>query len=220
MASRRADQAVLVIGLGRFGSAVAESLAAAGHEVLAVDDQPERVQEWAGRLTSVVELDSTSEEAMRQIGAADFQRVVVGIGAVEPSILTVGVLVDLGVPQIWAKALTRAHGRILERVGATEVVYPEHDMGEKVAYMVAGRVKNYLEFDDGFVLVETPAPADVVGRTLREAGLRSRYGVTVVCIKVRGGGFTYATPDTLVPPGALLVVAGDKERAERFAADA
>lgn len=209
---------MLVIGLGRFGSALAEALDASGHEVLAVDSDPRRVQEWSGRLTSVAEVDTTSEDAMRQVGAAEFSRAVVAIGAdVEASILSVGVLVDLGVPTIWAKALTRAHGRILERVGATRVVYPEHDMGEKVAHMVTGRMIDYIEFDDGFALVETAPPRDVVGRTLGESGIRSRWGVTVVCIKRPDEDFTYATADTVVPADALLVVAGKRHLAERFA---
>lgn len=221
MARNRHRDAVLVVGLGRFGSAVAESLAASDHEVLAVDNDPRRVQEWSGRLTSVVEADTTSEEAMRQLGAADFRRAVVAIGAdVEASILSVGVLVDLGIPSIWAKALTRAHGRILERVGAHRVVYPEHEMGEKVAHMVTGRMIDYMEFDDGFALVETAPPRDVIDRTLGASGIRSRWGVTVVCIKRPGEDFTYATADTVVPADALLVVAGKRQLAERFANEA
>ena len=92
----------------------------------------------------------------------------------EASILTVGVLVDLGVPTIWAKAMSAAHGRILQRIGATRVVYPEHEMGEKVAHMVTGRMVDYMEFDDGFTLVETVPPRDVVGKPLGESGIRSR----------------------------------------------
>ena len=218
MARRKDREPVLVIGLGRFGGAVAASLAAAGHEVLAVDQEPRRVQEWSGRLTSVVEVDTTSEEAMRQIGADDFSVAVVAIGTdMEASILTVGVLADLGVRTIWAKALTQAHGRILQRIGATRVVYPEHEMGEKVAHMVTGRMMDYIEFDDGFTLVETVPPRDVVGKPLGESGIRSRWGVTVVCIKRPGEDFTYATADTVVPADALLVVAGKRKLTERFA---
>jgi len=209
---------VLVVGLGRFGGALAESLVGLGHEVLAVDNDTERVQQWAGRLTSVVQADSTSEEAMRQLGATEFTRAVVAIGAdVEGSILTVGVLVDLGVPTIWAKALTKAHGRILERVGATRVVYPEHDMGERVAHMVTGRMIDYIEFDDEFALVETAPPRHVIGKTIGEAGIRRDHGVTVVCIKRPQESFTYATKDSLITKDSLLIVAGKTELAERFA---
>lgn len=218
MARKKDREPVLVIGLGRFGGAVAASLAAGGHEVLAVDQEPRRVQEWSGRLTRVVEVDTTSEDAMRQIGADEFAVAVVAIGTdMEASILTVGVLADLGVPTIWAKALTRAHGRILQRIGATRVVFPEHEMGEKVAHMVTGRMMDYIEFDDGFTLVETVPPRDVVGHALGDSGIRSRWGVTVVCIKRPGEDFTYATADTVVTEDALLVVAGKRALTERFA---
>ncbi len=218
MARTKPVEPVLVVGLGRFGAALAESLVALGHEVLAVDGDPRRVQHWSSRLTSVVEADSTSEEALRQIGAADFDRAVVAIGAdIEASILTTAVLVDLGIQHIWAKAVTRAHGRILERVGATRVVFPEQDMSERVAHMVTGRMVDYVELDETFALVETVAPRDLVGRTLGEAQVRDRHGVTVVCIKPVGGTFTYATAATRVEDGDLLVVAGKCDSAEQFA---
>ncbi len=218
MARNKPVDPVLVVGLGRFGAALAEALVGLGHEVLAVDASSSRVQQFAGRLTSVVEVDSTSEDAMRQIGAGDFRRAVVAIGAdVQASILTTALLADLGIEHIWAKAMTKAHGRILERVGATRVVFPEHDMGERVAHMVTGRMVDYVELDDSFALVETVAPKDLVGRTLGEARVRHRHGVTVVCVKPAGGRFTYATADTLVAEGDLLVVAGECAPAERFA---
>ncbi|MDQ3610634.1 MAG: TrkA family potassium uptake protein [Actinomycetota bacterium] len=218
MAKTKPVDPVLVIGLGRFGSAVAEALVNLGHEVLAVDENAARVQQWSGRLTSVAQADTTSEEALRQLGAAEFARAVVCIGSdVEASILTVGVLVDLSIPCIWAKALTRPHGRILERVGATKVVYPEHDMGERVAHMVTGRMIDYIEFDEGFALVEASPPKHVVGKTLGESGIRRDHGVTVVCIKDEGHGFTYATKDSLISRGSLLIVAGKTDLVERFA---
>lgn len=218
MARTKPVEPVLVVGLGRFGAAVAETLVGLGHEVLAVDGDAERVQHFASRLTSVVEADSTSEDAMRQVGSQDFSRAVVAIGAdIEASVLTVGVLVDLGVAEIWAKAVTQAHGRILQRVGAHHVVFPEHEMGERVAHMATGRMVDYVELDDAFALVETTAPRDLVGRTLGDYRVRDRHGVTVVCVKPAGGRFSYATADTLVSEGDLLVVAGECARAEQFA---
>ncbi|HMA47679.1 MAG TPA: TrkA family potassium uptake protein [Frankiaceae bacterium] len=219
MARRLPTDGVLVVGLGRFGGAIADTLVGLGHEVLAVDTDPKIVQGWSGRLTHVVEADATSPEAMRQLGAHEFDRAVVGIGNdIESSILTVAVLVDLGIRQIWAKAISRAHGRILGRVGAHHVVHPEREMGERVAHMVTGRMVDYIEFDDGFALVETRPPAELVGRTLGEAGVRRRYGVTVVCVKRRGEDFTHATQDTLVGADDLLIVAGKTQLAEAFVA--
>lgn len=219
MAKRSEDSPVLIVGLGRFGGAVADTLVELDHEVLAIDREPKIVQEFSARLTHVVEADSTSEESLRQLGAAEFDRAVVAIGTnIEASILTTSVLSDLGVKSIWAKAITRSHGRILERVGATHVVFPEHEMGERVAHVVSGQMINYIEFDDGFVLVETRPPRAYVGKTLGEAQIRSRHGVTVVCTKRPGEDFTHATPETRIEADDLLIVAGKTKLAERFAA--
>jgi trk system potassium uptake protein len=212
------DNGVLVVGLGRFGTALAETLMDLGHEVLGVDADPRNVQQIADRLTHVVEADATDEEVMRQLGAGEFGRAVVGIGNdLEASILTTSVLVDLKVPDIWAKAVTVAHGRILQRVGAHHVVFPEHDMGKRVAHLVTGRMIEFVQLDEGFTLVELRPPKQIVGRSLAESQVRSRYGITVVCVKPKGGSFTYATPDTVPGPNDILVVAGETDRTKRFA---
>jgi trk system potassium uptake protein TrkA len=215
MANR--DSEFLVIGLGRFGGGLAETLVELGREVLGVDLDPKLVQSFANRLTHVVEADSTDAEAMRQVGASEFGTAVVAIGTdVEASILTTAVLVDLRVPRIVAKAVTEPHGKILERVGAHRVIFPERDMGVRVGHSLAGAMIDYFQLDPGFALVETTAPHELVGKTLAEAEVRKRYGITVVCIKPEGGSFTYATPDTVVQEGDILVVAGETRRAEAF----
>jgi trk system potassium uptake protein TrkA len=209
---------VLVIGLGRFGGSLAEALVDLGHEVLGVDADPRVVQRFADRLTYITEADSTDEETMRQLGAGEFRRAVVGIGTdVEASILTTSVLVDLKVPDIWAKAITIAHGRILDRVGAHHVVFPEHDMGRRVAHLVTQQMIEFVQLDEGFALVELKPPRQIVGRSLGDAQVRKRYGITVVCIKPEGGAFTYATQDTVPGPNDILVVAGETPRVEGFA---
>lgn len=217
MAKRR-DGGVLVIGLGRFGGAVAETLAEMGREVLGVDANADLVQKFSSRITHVVQADSTDPAALRQLGAQDLRRAVVAIGTdIEASILTTSALADLKVPQIWAKAVTMSHGTILRRVGAHEVVFPEHDMGERLAHIVAGRMIDYIELDDNFALVQTRPPRDLVGKTLAEAEVRKRYGITVVCIKSATKPFTYATPDTMVRTDDVLVVAAETKHAEAFA---
>jgi trk/ktr system potassium uptake protein len=209
----------MVIGLGRFGRTVAETLVELGHEVLGVDRDARVVQSCSTGLTQVVQADGTDVEALRQLGAADFATAVVAMGSdVEASILATYALVDLGVPRIWAKAVTDAHGAILTRVGAGRVVFPERDMGVRVAHSMTGRTIDYLELDSGFALVETTAPRELVGKALGEAEVRTRYGVSVVCIKPRGGSFTYATPETTPGEGDLLVVAGEIAAVEAFAA--
>jgi trk system potassium uptake protein TrkA len=217
LARTGAENGVLVVGLGRFGTSLAETLMDLGHDVLGVDADPGNVQRTADLLTHVVEADATDEEAMRQLGAGDFGRAVIGIGTdLEASILATSVLAGLEVPDIWAKAITMAHGRILERVGAHHVVYPEHDMGRRVAHLVTGRMLEFVQLDEGFALVKLKPPKQVVGRSLADSQVRSRHGVTVVCIKPAGGSFTYATPETVPGPDDLLVVAGETGKVEGF----
>jgi trk system potassium uptake protein TrkA len=177
------------------------------------------VQSWSDRLTHVVQADSSNIEALRQLGVADFQHAVVGIGSdIEASVLTVLALTELGVPDIWAKAVTTNHGKILEKTGAHHVVYPEAAMGERVAHLVTGKMIDFIEFDDDFAIVKTRPPREAVGKTLAESQLRSRHGVTVVGVKRPREDFTYAKPDTLVVEGDLLIVSGPTQKVERFAA--
>ena len=215
----KADAGVVVIGLGRFGGAVAQSLIRMGHEVLGIDEDPELVQRWADDLTHVVQADTTDADTLRSLGVPEFQHVVVGIGTnLEASVLTVLALSEMAIPQIWAKALTVNHGRILERTGAHHVVYPEMAMGERVAHLVTGKMIDFIEFDDGFAIVKTRAPAEAVGRTLEESALRSRHGITIVGVKRQGADFTYARPETRVETGDLLIVSGPTKLVEAFAA--
>jgi len=212
------DNGILVVGLGRFGTALATTLMDLGHEVLGVDSDAENVQRNADVLTHVVVADATDEDVMQQLGAGEFGRAVVGIGTdLEASILTTSLLVDLKVPDIWAKAVTVAHGRILQRVGAHHVIFPEHDMGRRVAHLVTGRMIEFVQLDEGFTLVELKPPKQIVGRSLADAQVRSRHGITVVCIKPEGGSFTYATPETVPGPNDILVVAGETDRTKDFA---
>lgn len=211
---------VAVIGLGRFGGAVAEALLDLGYDVLGVDNDPRLVLDWSDRLTQVVEADSTDEDALRQLGIQDFARAVVGIGTnLETSVLTVLTLTELGVPEIWAKATSVKHGKILSSVGADHVIYPEAEMGERVAHLISGRMLDYIEFDDGFAIAKVRAPRGAGGRTLAELALRSTWGVTVVGTKRPGEDFVYALPETPVPDGAILIVAGNTERVEAYAAE-
>ena len=209
---------VVVIGLGRFGRAVAESLSQLGHEVLGIDESPEIVQEMSGILTHVVQANTTSVETLRQLNVADFQHGVVAIGSdLEASVLSVLALSELGVPDIWAKAVTERHGKILERTGAHHVVYPEKTMGERVAHLVTSKIIDFIEFDDDFAIAKTRAPADVLNKTLAESTLRRVYNVTIVGIKRPGEDFAYGRPETLVLPGDFLIVAGPTRDVEAFA---
>lgn len=214
-----ADENVVVIGLGRFGGQVADSLIRLGHEVLGIDDDTKTVQHWSERLTHVVQADSTDEVALRQVGVTEFPRAVVGIGTdIEASVLTVLALTEIGVREIWAKAISAKHGKILKSVGAHHVVYPEAAMGDRVAHLITSRMIDFIEFDDGFAIAKTRPPREAEGRTLADVGLRTKYGVTVVGVKMPGSDFTYARPETVVPAGSMLIVSGTTEQVQRFAA--
>ena len=215
------EDSVLVVGLGRFGSSISTTLERLGHEVLAVDANLDLVQEWSTKLRNVSQVDATSESAMRQLGAEQFDIAVVGIGDnIEASLLSTGVLLDLGLREVWAKAITAAHGRILERSGANHVIYPERDAGERTAHLLSGRLIDYIEFDDGFAIVKMTVPREAIGRTLGESALRTKYGVTIVGVKRGGEDFVHAVPETRVESGDLLIVSGASHLIEKFAAEA
>ncbi len=191
------DAPVLVIGLGRFGAATAGQLDRLGREVLAVDESEQLVQKWAERVTHAVVADARSIEALRQIGAQDF---------------------SVATPQIWSKAISQSHGKILERTGANHVIYPEREAGERTAHLVSGRMLDFIEFDDDFALVKMYPPKPVRGKTLAESGVRRRHRVTVVGVKSPGKPFTYATEKTVVTNRDLIIVSGTEGDIEKFAA--
>lgn len=209
---------VVVIGLGRFGSAVGQSLMRLGHDVMGIDRDERLVREWADLLTHAVQADSTNTAIMRQLGVADFSHAIVGIGTdLAASLMTLMVLTELGIKDIWIKALTPEHGQIAERIGAHHVVYPEADMGERVAHLITGRMMDFIEFDDGFAIAKIHAPARTVNRTLDESRVRDEFGVTVVGVKRQHEDFQHATPTTFIRPGDLLVVSGPTRKIELFA---
>jgi trk system potassium uptake protein TrkA len=221
LADRRTET-VVVIGLGRFGSALALELTSRGTEVLGIDSDAKVVHSLSGHLPHVVTADTTDIEALRQLGVAEFTRAVVAIGTdIEASILTTSLLVELEVPDIWAKAISRQHGNILQRIGAHHVVLPEHDMGERVAHLLTGRMLDYIEVDEDFAMVKTKPPRDIVGMPLGESGLRRKYGVTIVAVKPEAQGrqaaFTYATAETTLMYGDLILVVGKIKDVEKFA---
>ncbi|AJC70031.1 potassium channel family protein [Trueperella pyogenes] len=216
MPNRYMDNATLVIGLGRFGSAIAVTLDKLDKEVLAVEANADLAQQWSHRFR-VVESDARSAEALHQLGAEDFDVAVVGVGALEASVLITANLVDLGIKDIWAKATSREHGTILKRIGAHHVVYPEYDAGQRVAHMLSGRMLDYIDMEDQFTIVKMIPPRDLVGFSLAESNVRERFGVTVIGVKSPGQPFEYATPQTTIGNGDVLIVSGEPSLLEAFA---
>lgn len=186
-------------------------------EVLAVERDADLVERWSKRLP-VVEADATDPRALEQMGAREFAAAVVGVGtSLEASVLITGNLVDIGMPEIWAKAISDEHERILRRIGAHHVVLPESSAGARVAHSVGGRMLDYIEVEDGFTVVKMRPPKETHGFTLDKLGLIEKYGIRVIGVKSPGRDFEYSSPDTVVSSDDLLVVAGDGELLERFA---
>ncbi|MCE1177875.1 MAG: TrkA family potassium uptake protein [Micrococcales bacterium] len=209
---------VVVLGLGRFGGSLAAALQERGVDVLAIDNSPETVQSLADELAYVVRADTTDADALSQLDVQSRDIAVVAMTDVQASLLTLTVLTELGVPEIWAKAKDLQHARVLRRLGAHHVVQPERDLGLRVSHMlVAGHMQDYIEFEDGFSFAKTDVPSDAVGKPLGESTIRSKYGITVVAVKRAGADFEYATEKTVPHRGDTLIVSGKTALVERFA---
>ncbi|MEY4410119.1 MAG: hypothetical protein RLZ99_592 [Actinomycetota bacterium] len=207
---------VAVIGLGRFGSALATELVQSGHQVLGIDTDERIVQNLAPILTHVVSADTTDEENLRELGIADMDSAVVAIGAdLEASILTASLLLQLGVKQVWAKANSASHGRILKQIGVHQVIFPEYEMGRRVAHQVSGESLDYVRIDEDFVMVKTYVPEVFEDSVLSEAKIRATFGVTVVAIN-DGNGYKPAFPDSVLRRGNTIVIAGPKGPLDQF----
>ncbi len=182
---------VMVVGLGRFGSAVARELHALGHEVMAVDASESTVNDIAPEVTHAVQLDASDENALRAAGAAEFSTAVVAMSsAVEASIFATMALKRLGVQTVIAKASGALHGAILERIGADRVVYPEREAGIDVAHTFRiPRVLDYIDLAPRFGIAKISVPTEFVGKTLRELDLTGRFKVTPICLR-RGENVT------------------------------
>src|SRR6476660_9571197 len=216
--NRLYDDDVIVIGLGRFGSAVALELTRLGHRVIAVERDNAIAESYVDKVAKVVHSDMAQSSALDMIRSAEPKIAVVGIGSsVESSVLAAANLVDAGVPSIWAKALSPEHKRILDRIGVHHVISHEADSGQRVAHLVNGKMLDYIEFDDGYAIVKMAPPRECVGFTLGQSQIRSKYGVTVVGVKAPGEDFSHAVPETKVTAAHTLIVSGPTELIERLA---
>lgn len=208
---------VLVVGLGRFGTALARELMDSGSEVLGIDMDERLVQLMSTELTHCVKADSTDETTLLELGAAEFDCAVVAIGGdLESSILTTSLLLQLGVKRVWAKANSEPHGKILKQLGVHHVVFPEKEMGQRVAHMVTGESLEYLPIDENLVMAKTDVAEEFAGKTLQEIGIRSTYGVTVMAISKNGQPYEPAVPSTVLEAGSQILVAGAKKPLQDF----
>ncbi len=208
----------MVIGLGRFGTAVALKLQELGHEVLVVDDNTEQVQKVSNRVTYAVVADARDEEVLRSLGAANFDCAVVAIGSdLATSILVTLNLKSLGVAHVVCKAKDDRQVQALEKVGADRVLIPEREMGEKLAQNLASSgVLDYTELTRDCGIVEIRTPKAWVGKDLRQLDVRVKYGVTVIAMRQAGGDITvFVRPDRPFAEEDILVLLGSNEDLNR-----
>lgn len=199
-----------VIGLGRFGTSVASALYNLGYEVLAIDANEDRIQKFSEEVTHVVQADTTDENSLKALGIRNFDVVVVAIGEdIQANVLTTLLLKDLGVKYIVAKARNELHGKMLSKIGADRVVYPERDMGQRVAHnLVSTNVLEYIELSPVLSIVEITAPKALVDKSLAETNLRAKYEVNVVAIKRGEELIVPPLPDEKIKTGDILIFVG------------
>jgi len=185
--------------------------------VLGIDGNEEIVQAHNGMLTHVVRADSTNEATLRQLAVPEFDRVVVAIGSdIQASILTASLLLKMKIPTIWAKAVSDPHGEILAQLGVHNIVYPEKNMGQRVAHLVRGAMQDFIEVDENFALVKTTPPQSVVGMPLGESRVRANHSVTISAYYREGAGWSYTTLETVLKPEDVILVAGETNKVEAF----
>lgn len=203
-----------VIGLGRFGASVAKTLSLMGHEVLAIDSDEEKVQELVESVTHAVQADAMEEEALKALGIRNFDVVIVSIGHdIQASILVTVILKELGVRHVVAKARNDLHGLVLNKIGADKVVYPERDMGMRVAHsLVATNVLDHIELSPEYSILEVVAPDSLAGKTLRQSSLRARFGVTVMAVKRGQDIIVSPEAEEVIQENDILVCIGENDK--------
>ncbi|GAC43460.1 NAD-binding component [Paenibacillus popilliae ATCC 14706] len=208
--SMTAKKQFAIIGMGRFGSSVAKYLSNMNFEVLAIDSSEQKIQEVVNIVTHAVSADSTDEDALRALGIRNFDVVVVAIGQdIQSSILTTLILKDLGVPMIVVKAQNELHGKVLNKIGADKVVFPERDMGARVAHhLISPNILDYIELSEDHSIVEMRASSLMIGKNLKELDIRARFGCNVMAIKNNGKTNISPYAEDRIKDGDILVIVG------------
>jgi len=208
-----------VIGIGRFGASVAAKLYEMGYDVLAIDTSESRIDGIVDKVTHAVVADSTSETALKSLGISNFDVVIVAIGQdIQASILTTLVLKEMGVKQIVTKALTEQHGKVLQKIGADRIVFPERDMGIRVANnLAAANVLDFIELSPDFSIVEFIATAEMVGKSLKELDFRAKFGVNVLAIRTADKNISVSPgASDRIQAGDLLIMVGENTSLQRM----
>ena len=210
---------VVVLGLGRFGQSVCIALAREGCEVLAVDKDADLVHAISHRVTLAVQADVTSREALEQLGVSEYTRAVVAIGdAVESSLVCALVLKeDFKIPEVWAKAINAQQAKILRKLGVTEVVYPELEVGRRVAHALLGHRTEYVPTADGLAYAGLPVAPGWVGRRIDEVPTFHEHGILVLAVSRRGLDLPeLVRPDLVLAARDVLIVCGAEDEVTRM----
>jgi trk system potassium uptake protein TrkA len=208
-----------VIGMGRFGQSIARSLSDLGEQVLAIDIDEERINEMAPYVTHAVQADATDERSLSALGLRNFDVAVVTIGTdIEASIFVTMLCKEVGVKYVVAKAQTDLHGKMLYKTGADKVVYPERDMGMRVAHnLSAANILDYIELSGDVRIMEIVAIEDWSGKSLIDLDFRGRFAINIIAIKKESGEMNTSPRGTdVVEKGDLLVVIGSREDVEKI----
>ena len=211
------EKNVLVLGLGRFGSALAKKLFEKGVEVMAVDTDYTKVQRMADQVTYAAQADMTDEEAMKDLGIKNFDIAVIATGSnIEASIEATLLCKDAGFTSVIAKATTATHERILEKIGADKIIFPELDSGERLARVISGsNLLEFIEFSNEFSLAEVRVHQAWIGKDLMDLDFRNKYNLNVVAFERSGGTIINPGPHTKIEKNDLIVLLGKKEDVEK-----
>ena len=217
MAKSKSKQ-YIVVGLGRFGRAIAETLFEAGAEVLGVDKEMELVDDIRDKITHAVQLDAMDRDALEALGVSDFDVAFVTMGSdIRASGTITLMLKELGVRRVIAKAHDDFHGRMLEKLGADKVLFPERDMGRRVAHnLVSGNIVDYLELSPDHSMAEVRPMRDWVGKDLKSLALRSREGVNIIAIRNGETVNPMPQPETVIKADDILLVVAKEETLSRM----
>ena len=203
----------VIIGLGRFGSSVAKTLYALGHDVLAIDYNEDLVQDISDSVTHAVQMDATDENALRTLGLRNFDVAVVTIGAnIQASVMATLLVKDMGIKYIIAKGNSDLHAKVLYKIGADRVILPEKDMGVRVAHnLVSSSILDYIELSPDYSIIEIESPEEWYGKSMKELSLRSKYGINVMAIKRNNEVNISPDADDVINKDDIVVAIGSAE---------
>ncbi|MBU8578930.1 TrkA family potassium uptake protein [Brevibacterium luteolum] len=209
--------AVVIIGLGRFGAALARELVDLGVDVVGIDRDEAVVESLRDELPFVTRADATQDAALTQLGVPEASRVIIAIGSdLEASILAASRILRSGNDRVWAKAISEPHAEILAQLGVQHIVRPEDDMGRRLAHLIRGHMSDFLRIDSDYAIVRTTPPRRAVGHALGELALRDSHGITVIAVKRGEQGWANTDRSTVLEASDEIIIAGPPAAVERF----